>query len=76
MTVWGWPIPSMSEQRQPMRFFAKGGAALLLLFLVTLMMAPAPEVNALRGLIAVGLVIVVVKMVLRWRHIDWPARRR
>ena len=47
-----------------------------MLFLVTLMMAPASEVNALRGLIAVGLVIVVVKMVLRWRNIDWPPRRR
>jgi len=49
---------------QPTRFFLKGALALGVLFLATLLMAPAPEVNALRAFIAVGLVISVVKMLL------------
>jgi hypothetical protein len=59
----------------PMRFFLKGLAALVILFLVTLIMAPRPEVTALRAMIAVGLVIVGGKMVLRHYHIEWPPRR-
>jgi len=53
----------------------KGAVALIILFLVTLMMAPAPEVNALRALIIVGLGIVGVKMVFRHYNVNWPPRR-
>jgi hypothetical protein len=45
------------------------------LFLLTLMMTPAPEVNALRALIIVGPGVVGVKMVLRHYHFNWPPRR-
>jgi hypothetical protein len=61
--------------RPPVRFFVKGMAALVVLFLVTLIMAPRPEVTALRALIAVGCVIVGGKMVLRHYNIKWPLRR-
>jgi hypothetical protein len=61
--------------RKPMRFFVKGAAALVALFLVTLLMRPAPEVRALRAFIGVGLVTVIFKMVLRYNNIDWPRRR-
>jgi hypothetical protein len=54
---------------QPMRFYLKGILALIILFLVTLMMAAAPEVNALRAMIVGGLVIVGGKMlVVRYNH--------
>ena len=55
--------------RAPVSFFVKGLVALVLLFLVTLMMAPRPEVTALRALIAVGCAIVGGKMVLRHYNI-------
>jgi hypothetical protein len=55
--------------RAPVSFFVKGLAALVVLFLVTLIMAPRPEVTALRALIAVGCVIVGGKMVLRHYNI-------
>jgi hypothetical protein len=42
---------------------------------VTLLMAPRPEVNALRGMIGVGFAIIVAKLVLRYFNIDWPPRR-
>jgi hypothetical protein len=58
----------------PIRFYLKGVAALVVLFLATLLMTPAPEVNALRGVIAGGLVIVCVKMLLRHYKISWPAK--
>jgi hypothetical protein len=60
---------------QPTRFFLKGSIALVVLFLVTLMLAPAPEVNALRAFIAVGLVITVGKMLLRHYNVNWPPKR-
>jgi hypothetical protein len=66
---------TMSRGSQPMSFFVKGAVALILLFLLTLMMTPAPEVNALRALIIVGLGVVGVKMVLRHYHFNWPPRR-
>jgi hypothetical protein len=69
-----YSAPDMRE-RAPVRFFVKAMAALAVLFLVTLMMAPRPEVTALRAMIAVGLAIVDGKMVLRHYHIDWPPRR-
>ena len=56
-------------------FFLRGIGALLALFLVTLLMDPTPAVNALRGLIVVGLAVVTLKIVLRYRGIDWPRRR-
>ena len=59
-----------------LRFFLKGLAALAILFLVTLLMEPRPEVTALRGMIAVGAAIVVGKMALRHYGVDWPPRRR
>jgi hypothetical protein len=65
----------MSRGSQPTSFFVKGAVALIILFLVTLMMTPAPEVNALRALIIVGLGIVGVKMVFRRYNVNWPPRR-
>jgi hypothetical protein len=38
-------------------------------------MTPAPEVNALRALIIVGLAIVGVKMVFRHYNFNWPRKR-
>jgi hypothetical protein len=58
-----------------LRFFLKGLVALVILFLVTLLMAPRPEVTALRAMIAVGFAIVVGKMLLRHFDVDWPPRR-
>jgi galactitol-specific phosphotransferase system IIC component len=65
----------MSRGSQPMSFFVKGAVALIILFLLTLMMMPAPEVNALRALIIVGLGIVGVKMVFRHYNFNWPPKR-
>jgi hypothetical protein len=58
------------------RFFVKGVFALVILLSVTLLMEPAPEVLAVRAMIVVGLLIIVVKMVLRRYNIDWPRRQR
>ena len=66
----------MARQPQPLGFFLKGIAALVILFLITLLMTPAPEVLAVRGMIAVGLLITSVKMILRHYNIDWPRTRR
>jgi hypothetical protein len=66
----------MSESRQPTSFFVKSIIALLAIFAVTWMMESRPELNALRGLIIVGIGIVGVKMVLRHYGIDWPRRPR
>jgi hypothetical protein len=63
------------DARPSASFFVRGLIALVILFLVTLIMAPRPEVTALRALIAVGCVIVGGKMVLRHYHIKWPPRR-
>ena len=60
---------------QPMRFYLKGAIALVVLFLMTLIMAPAPEVNALRAFIAVGLLITGGKMLLRHYNVNWPPKR-
>jgi hypothetical protein len=68
-------LASMSE-RAPTTFFLKGIAALVVLLVVTLFMAPRPEVSALRALIGVGLAIVVGKMAMRHYNIQWPPRRR
>jgi hypothetical protein len=65
----------MSRGSQPTSFFVKGAVALIVLFLLTLMMTPAPEVNALRAFIIVGLGIVGVKMIFRHHNINWPSRR-
>jgi hypothetical protein len=64
----------MSRESKPMSFFVKGAVALIMLLLLTLMMAPAPEVNALRAFIVVALGIVGLKMVFRHYNIDWPRR--
>ena len=56
-------------------FFLSGIGALIAMFLVTLLMDTTPAVNALRGLIVVGLAVVMLKIVLRYRGIDWPRRR-
>jgi hypothetical protein len=65
----------MNEPRKSIWFFLRGAAALVLLLLLTLLMAPRPEVNALRALIGVGLVVVGVKLAFRHYNIDWPRRR-
>jgi hypothetical protein len=62
-------------ERQPLSFFLKGAGALAVLLFVTTMMEPRPEVNALRGMIVVGLAIIGVKVVLRRYNVEWPARR-
>lgn len=63
-------------ERQPLSFFLKGAGALVVLLLVTGLMEARPEVNALRGMIVVGLALVALKVVLRRYHIEWPPRRR
>jgi hypothetical protein len=60
---------------QPMRFYLKGIFALVILFLVTLMMASAPEVIALRVMIVGGLVIVGGKMLVVRHSVKWPPKR-
>jgi hypothetical protein len=62
-------------ERQPLSFFLKGTGALAVLFVVTLMMEPRPEVSALRAFICVGLGVIGLKVVLRRYHIDFPPRR-
>jgi hypothetical protein len=59
---------------QPMRFYLKGILALVILFLVTLMMAAAPEVNALRAMIVGGLVIVGGKMLVVRYNVKRPPK--
>jgi hypothetical protein len=66
----------MDRPSQPVSFFVKGALALVMLFSVTLLMEPAPEVLAVRAMIVVGLLVVAAKMVLRRYNIDWPRRRR
>lgn len=66
----------MDRQSPPVRFFVKGIVALLILLSVTLLMEPAPEVLAVRGMILVGLLVIAVKMVLQRYNIDWPRRHR
>ena len=63
------------DDRPGAGFFLKGIAALLALFLVTLLMETTPELKALRVLIGVGIAVVALKMGLRARGIDWPRRR-
>jgi hypothetical protein len=58
----------------PPSFFLKGLAGLAVLFLLTLLMEPAPIVDALRAFIGVGAAIVVLKMVLRHFGISFPRR--
>ena len=57
---------------QPMRFYLKGILALVILFLVTLMMVSAPEVNALRAMIVGGLAIVAGKMIVVRYNVKRP----
>ncbi len=65
----------MSGNKQPIRFYINGIIALGLLFLLTLMMGPAPEVNYLRAMIGVGLAIVVIKMAVRRYRPHWLSDR-
>ena len=64
----------MARELQPPTFFLNGAIALVLLFLVTLTQAPSGALNALRAIIAVGLVITVGKMILRYYNVNWPRR--
>jgi len=66
----------MERQSRPAGFFVKGVLALVILFAVTLLMEPAPEVLAVRAMIVVGFLVIALKMVLRRYNIDWPRRRR
>jgi hypothetical protein len=59
---------------QPMRFYLKGILGLVILFLVTLMMAAAPEVYALRAMIVGGLVIVGGKMLVVRHRLKSPPK--
>jgi hypothetical protein len=68
-------VKRMSRGSQPVSFFVKGGLALIVLLLATLMMAPGPAVNALRGFIILGLAITGVKGVLRHHTINRPPGR-
>ena len=71
----GYAVPDMNG-RAPVSFFVKGLAALAVLFLVTLLMAPRPEVTVVRAMIAVGAAITLGKIVLRHSHSEWPSRRQ
>jgi hypothetical protein len=66
------PVPSM-------RFYRQAALALVLLFGITLMMEPSPELTpmlrALQGGILFGLALAAVKMILRYYKISWPPRR-
>jgi hypothetical protein len=64
------------EERQPLAFFLRGAAALVALFGVTLLMAPRPEVNALRAGILFGVALIGLKIVLRRYNIAFPPRAR
>jgi hypothetical protein len=59
-----------------MGFYLRGILALVILFLVTLMMATAPQVNALRAMIAGGIVIVSGKTLMVRYNVRWPPKRR
>jgi hypothetical protein len=69
-------LTRMARQPQPLGFFLKGIVALVILFLITLLMTPAPPVLAVRGMIVVGLLITSVKLILRHYNIEWPRTRR
>jgi hypothetical protein len=58
-----------------MRFYLKGILGLVILFLVTLTMVSAPEVNALRAMIVGGLVIVAGKMIVVRHNVKGPPRQ-
>jgi hypothetical protein len=62
-------------ERQPLSFFLKGAGALVLLGVLTMLMEPRPEVEALRGMIVVGLMLIAAKVVLRHFNIEWLSRR-
>jgi hypothetical protein len=62
-------------ERQPLSFFLKGAGALAVLFGVTLMMEPRPEVYALRVAILIGFGVIILKITLRRYNIDFPPRR-
>jgi hypothetical protein len=64
----------MSRGSQPPIFFLNGAIALVVLFLVTLTQEPSAALNAVRALIAVGLVITLGKMILRYYNVNWPRR--
>ena len=67
----------MSGTEQPARFYVNGIIALALLFSLTLMMAPAPAVNYVRAMIGVGLVVILLKMIVRRYRPHWlPGRFR
>ena len=63
-------------ERQPLSFFLKGAGALAVLFVLTLLMEPRPEVSALRAGIGVGWGLIAVKVVLRHYNIEFPRRHR
>ena len=63
------------DRRPPFGFFLKGLAGLVILFGVTFLMTPRPELTALRAFIGVGIALVCAKMLLRHFNIDWPRRR-
>ena len=62
--------------RQPVSFFLKGIGALALLFGISLLMEPGPQVYALRALIGVGIGLIGLKVVLRRFNIEFPPRHR
>ena len=67
----------MSEKGQPIRFYVNGIIALALLFMLTLVMTPAPEVNYVRAMIGVGFGVILLKMVVRQYRPHWlPGRFR
>ena len=67
---------SQNVERQPVSFFLKGAGALAVLFVVSLLMEPGPQVYALRALIGVGIGLVGLKVFLRRFNIDFPPRHR
>jgi hypothetical protein len=69
-------VSPVRSQLQPPSFFLKGLIALVVLLLVTFVIPPRPELNALRAFIAVAMVIAGGKMILRYYNVDWPSKRR
>ena len=63
------------NRRQPLSFFLNGAVALLVLFGMTFLLQPRPEVDGLRAAIVAGLALIGVKLVLRRYNIDFPPRR-
>jgi hypothetical protein len=67
----GGSTNGVGGQGRPITFYINGIIALALLFGLTLLMKPSPEVRYLQALIGVGFAIVVLKMLIRQYRPHW-----